>query len=563
MKKRNVQIVIALLIAAITLACQQPMGMVDADASIKGTYQTWDASAVYVGGDRVSWGGHNWQAGWWTTGEEPGTTGQWGVWTDLGPDTSVTATPTVPATATATSTATNTPTVGPTATFTPTAGPTNTPTVAPTATNTVVVTPTFTPTQGSSLYPTWDSGAVYTGGNKVSWNGSDWEAKWWTQGEEPGIAGVWKNIGGNPATPTPTATTDPNITPTPTPTVDDLVLGVPRVLTDQEIIDRWGGIDPNTLPDALANAVSSLLTQTQYESLFPNRFGSQTWIDLNAGKTPFDYYSYQNLIDAVKELAVVMLKVETKNYASRVIRFHKITKEEELIRVDADWDADWLKNVVPKVEVVDYGLFLNEGTLVEKKRDLAAFLGNISHETTGGWSTAPGGPYAWGLYWKEEVGHDDNSVGGYVSANDPNYPPNPAESYHGRGPIQLSWNYNYGYMSQVIFGDKNILLNDPDRVAHDGKLGFMTGIWFWMTPQSPKPACHDVMVGNWEPTPEDIAANRLPGFGVTINVINGGLEAGRPNDYRVVDRIGFYEAICTEMGITTGPNVDCFTQQPF
>eukprot|EP00878_Enallax_costatus_P044436 GHUV01053055.1.p2 GENE.GHUV01053055.1~~GHUV01053055.1.p2 ORF type:complete len:185 (+),score=40.35 GHUV01053055.1:968-1522(+) len=31
------------------------------------------------------------------------------------------------------------------------------------------------------------------------------------------------------------------------------------------------------------------------------------------------------------------------------------------------------------------------------KRELAAFLGQISHETTGGWSTAPGGPYAWGL----------------------------------------------------------------------------------------------------------------------------------------------------------------------
>lgn len=31
------------------------------------------------------------------------------------------------------------------------------------------------------------------------------------------------------------------------------------------------------------------------------------------------------------------------------------------------------------------------------KRELAAFLAQISHETTGGWATAPGGPYAWGL----------------------------------------------------------------------------------------------------------------------------------------------------------------------
>jgi chitinase len=30
-------------------------------------------------------------------------------------------------------------------------------------------------------------------------------------------------------------------------------------------------------------------------------------------------------------------------------------------------------------------------------RELAAFLAQISHETTGGWPTAPDGPYAWGL----------------------------------------------------------------------------------------------------------------------------------------------------------------------
>ena len=32
--------------------------------------------------------------------------------------------------------------------------------------------------------------------------------------------------------------------------------------------------------------------------------------------------------------------------------------------------------------------FLGRG---EKKRELAAFLAQISHETTGGWATAPGG----------------------------------------------------------------------------------------------------------------------------------------------------------------------------
>lgn len=40
----------------------------------------WDAKKVYVGGDIVSHNGKNWLAGWWTQNEEPGTTGDWGVW---------------------------------------------------------------------------------------------------------------------------------------------------------------------------------------------------------------------------------------------------------------------------------------------------------------------------------------------------------------------------------------------------------------------------------------------------------------------------------------------------
>ncbi|GGZ15473.1 chitinase [Streptomyces nitrosporeus] len=44
----------------------------------------WSAGTVYTGGQQVSHKGHTWKAKWWTTGEEPGTTGQWGVWQDLG-----------------------------------------------------------------------------------------------------------------------------------------------------------------------------------------------------------------------------------------------------------------------------------------------------------------------------------------------------------------------------------------------------------------------------------------------------------------------------------------------
>ena len=49
---------------------------------------------------------------------------------------------------------------------------------------------------------------------------------------------------------------------------------------------------------------------------------------------------------------------------------------------------------------------------------------------------------------------------------------------------------------------------------------------------------------------------------MTINVINGGLEAGIAYDYRVKDRI-FYDRITTEFGIDMGENVDRYTQKAF
>ncbi|WP_283132059.1 immunoglobulin-like domain-containing protein [Enterovibrio norvegicus] len=41
----------------------------------------WDSGTVYFANDIVSHNNQSWKAGWWTKGEEPGTTGQWGVWT--------------------------------------------------------------------------------------------------------------------------------------------------------------------------------------------------------------------------------------------------------------------------------------------------------------------------------------------------------------------------------------------------------------------------------------------------------------------------------------------------
>ncbi|MCP4167352.1 MAG: hypothetical protein GY759_15895 [Chloroflexi bacterium] len=46
--------------------------------------EPWSATSIYTAGDTVSHNNKEWEAKWWSRGEEPGTTGPWGVWKELG-----------------------------------------------------------------------------------------------------------------------------------------------------------------------------------------------------------------------------------------------------------------------------------------------------------------------------------------------------------------------------------------------------------------------------------------------------------------------------------------------
>ncbi len=133
----------------------------------------WSSSAVYYAPDRVYWNTHNWEAKWWTQGDEPGTTGEWGVWLDLGVSND-----------------------------TPAPTPSPDPVIPPD--------PSGDPDEVNLV---WSSATVYYASDRVYWDSHNWEAKWWTQGDEPGTTGewgVWLDLGVSNVTPTP----DPIPTPT-------------------------------------------------------------------------------------------------------------------------------------------------------------------------------------------------------------------------------------------------------------------------------------------------------------------------------------------------------------
>uniref|UniRef100_A0A6N2LSX7 chitinase n=1 Tax=Salix viminalis TaxID=40686 RepID=A0A6N2LSX7_SALVM len=110
--------------------------------------------------------------------------------------------------------------------------------------------------------------------------------------------------------------------------------------------------------------------------------------------------------------------------------------------------------------VNSYPQFGKLGSAEASKREIAAFFAHVTHET---------GHFC----YKEEI---NGASRNYCDATNKQYPCVPGKKYHGRGPIQLSWNYNYGPAGKSNNFDG---LNDPDIVSRDAVVSFKTALWFW------------------------------------------------------------------------------------
>lgn len=313
-----------------------------------------------------------------------------------------------------------------------------------------------------------------------------------------------------------------------------------------------------TASHAQNTTINTLVNPSTWNALFPNRAGTSTGHPQGYNQ---DFYSYDHFKQAVDEMANFKVTIRLKNGVwGQVITVRQ--KDNNITYNYQDADANWYSNPTPETIIeVDFKDFINRTSVVNNKRELGAFLANISKETTGGWQTpvggGSGGDYAkWGLYFVHELGYTSANAPGAYSQPHADYPPNPSQGYYGRGPIQLSWNYNYGQFSKFIYNDKNVLLNDPNRLQNDGVLAFKSAIWFWMMPQCPKPSCHQVMHDLFTTQPGEYTATKmyLKGFAHTNNIINGGLEcrSSSSNAYtqKVALRAALYKYYLTTLGLS-------------
>ncbi|MCF3118711.1 chitinase [Streptomyces arenae] len=174
-----------------------------------------------------------------------------------------------------------------------------------------------------------------------------------------------------------------------------------------------------------------------------------------------------------------------------------------------------------------YPAFANTGSDTVKRQEAAAFLANVSHETGG---------------LKYVVEQNQSNYPHYCDKTQPYGCPAGQAAYYGRGPIQLSWNFNYKAAGDALGID---LLNNPYLVEQNPAIAWQTGLWYWNTQKGPGTM-----------TPHNAMVNGA-GFGETIRAINGTLECNGGNPAQVQSRIDRYKSFTQILGTTPGSNLSC------
>jgi hypothetical protein len=170
-----------------------------------------------------------------------------------------------------------------------------------------------------------------------------------------------------------------------------------------------------------------------------------------------------------------------------------------------------------------YPAFATTGGTTVEEQEAAAFLANVDHETGG-------------LVYINEI----DESGDYCASESYGCPAG-TYAYYGRGPIQLSWNFNYEAAGQALGVD---LLDNPGLVATNAAISWETALWYWMTGTGGGSlTSHEAMVDS-------------AGFGATIEAIND-IECNGGDPSEMQDRVNDYEAFTSILGVSPGGNLTC------
>ena len=170
-----------------------------------------------------------------------------------------------------------------------------------------------------------------------------------------------------------------------------------------------------------------------------------------------------------------------------------------------------------------YPTFATTGGSTIEKQEAAAFLANVDHETGG-------------LVYIDEI----DQSGDYCASESYGCPAGTYQ-YFGRGPIQLSWNFNYYAAGQAIGQD---LLDNPNLVSTNAAISWETALWYW-----------DTQTGGGSMTSHQAMVSGA-GFGQTIEAIND-IECNGGDTAEMQDRVNDYESFTSILGVSAGSNLTC------
>ncbi|MEU6238950.1 chitinase [Kitasatospora sp. NPDC047058] len=174
-----------------------------------------------------------------------------------------------------------------------------------------------------------------------------------------------------------------------------------------------------------------------------------------------------------------------------------------------------------------YPGFAHTGNDALKRREAAAFLANVSHETGG---------------LRYTVEQNTANYPTYCDTSRPYGCPAGRAAYYGRGPLQLSWNFNYKAAGDALHID---LLHHPSLVQTDPQVSWKTALWYWNTQNGPgSMTAHQAIVTG-------------AGFGQTIRSINGAVECNGRNTAEMQDRVNLYQRFAQILGTSPGTNLTC------
>ncbi|XRQ05568.1 chitinase [Actinomadura welshii] len=177
--------------------------------------------------------------------------------------------------------------------------------------------------------------------------------------------------------------------------------------------------------------------------------------------------------------------------------------------------------------MASFPAFAGTGGDTTRKQEAAAFLANVHHETGG---------------LVHIVEQNSANYPHYCDRNQPYGCPAGQSAYYGRGPLQLSWNFNYKAAGDSLGLN---LLNNPWLAEQDPAVAWKTAIWYWMTQSGPgSMSGHTAMVNGH-------------GFGESIRSINGAIECDGRNPAQVQSRVDAYRRFAQLLGVPTGGNLTC------